>query len=211
MILLTEFYVPKDKIRERDFEHCLNYNVANPYISKIILYTNEVDTPRIKSPKIEIIRNNIRPTYQTFFDKSCEVPNDSIWILANSDITIEHEDLIHIHSINMDQKFLCLNRHEADGKIFNVPYSQDVWIWKGHCPIKDADMKLGVPGCDNKIAYLALMAGLMPRNPSLQIKCYHYHSMNDRNITHIYRGPYLIIWPQDDIRNPSRFKIISRF
>ena len=80
--------------------------------------------------------------------------------------------------------------------------SQDVWIFHSKFkPSKEliiaSSFYLGVPGCDNKIAYLMNSDGYKCFNEPFIIKTYHYHTSKYRTYTakdKIAR-PYLFIEP----------------
>ena len=57
---------------------------------------------------------------------------------------------------------------------------------------------MGVPGCDNKITYVAHNSGMIVRNPSYTIKAIHVHANewrdDERNKAQI-KGPYKWVIP----------------
>jgi len=55
--------------------------------------------------------------------------------------------------------------------------------------VEGANFTQGVPGCDNKIAYLLQEAGYVVTNPSTTIKTYHLHLSGIRHYNAKYRVP----------------------
>ena len=48
-------------------------------------------------------------------------------------------------------------------------------------PVKYSDFNLGIPGCDNRIAWELYRAGYKLINPASKIKSYHYHPSDLHN------------------------------
>lgn len=64
---------------------------------------------------------------------------------------------------------------------FNRPDSQDAWVFFGAPKhFVGADFRFGIPGCDNKIAYLLKENGYDVWNPSLDMKAIHLHQVQSR-------------------------------
>lgn len=118
-------------------------------------------------------------------------------IIANSDIvfdgTIEHVVLLP------ENRAYALSRYEPDGKLFNRPDSQDVWIF--HASVKtlleSLDVNLGTPGVDNRLAFELINAGYMLSNPSKSVRTWHIHATNIREYSQydVNPPPYAIVYP----------------
>lgn len=135
-----------------------------------------------------------RPTYNDFFHVINETtgPND-INIIANSDIFFEELPLEWFKDLTFDKAY-ALTRWDYlnDGRkvFYNNSGSQDVWIFRGPVkPVEGADFTMGLPGCENKLAYLMTVAGYEVSNPSLTIKAYHLHNSGIRHYTTADRLP----------------------
>ena len=138
-----------------------------------------------------------RPTYRDLFSLCAE---DAINIVANSDIYFD--DTIRLCDKMQPNDCYALTRYER-GKLWGRPWwSQDVWIFKGS--VKDrllkqpVDFRLGVAGCDNRIAYEIWEAGYAITNPCLSIKTYHKHESKFRTYDREKEkipGPYKLLRP----------------
>lgn len=180
--LYTSFYQDKSPIRQKELLYCLKQNINNPLIDNIYLIVeNEVKLPL--SDKLIVI-NQPRPTYRNFFDlvnSTVTSPND-ISIISNTDIYFDESlSKIDLH----DRQCLALSRWDKrkDGlRLHNERYSQDTWIFKGKIRnVRFCDFYLGIPGCDNRIAYELNRAGYRLFNPATKIKTIHYHQSDLHN------------------------------
>ena len=195
--LYTSFYQDKDAKRQKELLYCLNKNIENPLIDNIFLIV-EGDVKLPKSDKLIIVNGN-RPTYRNFFDLVNDTVTsiNDISIIANTDIYF-NETLasLDIH----ERQCIALSRWDKkkDGlRLHNERFSQDSWIFKGKLRnVRFCDFYLGIPGCDNRIAYELNRAGYRMFNPATKIQSIHYHQSD----LHNYDGstpkipkPYLFI------------------
>ena len=183
--LYTSFYQDKDPVRQLELLYCLKQNINNPLIDKIYLIVEgEVIVP--KSDKIVLIHSH-RPTYRDFFDlvNNTVYHANQISIVCNTDIYFnETLELLDIQ----DRQCVALSRWDKkkDGlKLHNERYSQDSWIFKGKLRnVRFADFYLGIPGCDNRIAYELNRAGYRMFNPATKVQSIHYHQSDLHNYDH---------------------------
>ena len=163
---------------ERNIEviDCINKNIKSNFFKNIFIFSEKKEKRLLK----ETIQSK-RITYQCIFDNAI----DGINVFCNSDM--EFDETIKLAENIKEDEFYALTRYENDLMLHknDDPYrgydSQDVWIWKDRCKIKNANFYLGLPGCDNKIAYFAEAYGYNVKNPSLSIKTYHKHVTNIRD------------------------------
>lgn len=199
-LLFISYYRDKHPTRQNELEHCLIKNIENPEIDHIFIMLEGMisDFPVFhnKIPKITVWEDCQRPTYQTLFNAANAIMGDQeiITIFANTDIYFD-ETLKRLEDIRPNMCF-ALSRWDVapDGstKLHNEQYSQDVWIFRGKIrTLRVADFCLGIPGCDNRIAYEIFKAGYTILNPSKTIKSYHYHASD----LHTYDGTYRIDKP----------------
>jgi hypothetical protein len=183
--LYTSFYQDKDAKRQKELLYCLNQNILNPLIDNIFLIVEgEVKLP--VSGKL-IIVNAERPTYRNFFDlvNDTVTSANDISIVANSDIyfndTLAQLDI-------KERQCIALSRWDKrkDGlRLHNERFSQDTWIFKGKIRnVRFCDFYLGIPGCDNRIAYELNRAGYRLFNPATKIQSIHYHQTDLHNYDH---------------------------
>jgi hypothetical protein len=183
--LYTSFYQDKDAKRQKELLYCLNQNILNPLIDNIFLIV-EGDVKLPISGKL-IIVNAERPTYRNFFDlvNDTVTSANDISIIANSDIyfndTLAQLDI-------KERQCIALSRWDKrkDGlKLHNERFSQDTWIFKGKIRnVRFCDFYLGIPGCDNRIAYELNRAGYRLFNPATKIQSIHYHQTDLHNYDH---------------------------
>jgi len=196
--LYTSYYRDKNMIRQHELDHCLQMNISNPLIDRIVLMVEGVLPPEFDLSKVHVIHTN-RPTYKNFFEainQYCRSYQE-ISIVANTDIYFDKT----LADIRMNNRIcLALSRYDVkpgkEVKLHCERGSQDCWIFMGKVkPVRFADFNLGVPGCDNRIAWELNRAGYIMQNPATKIKCYHYHPSD----LHTYQGsdgkniPYLFI------------------
>ncbi len=190
IVLITQYYVPDKPKRAREIKECLQRNIDNPLIDKILLL-NESPQDLPKSPKILENVIGARLTYADVikFIKNEVIPN-TIVIFANSDIYYD-ETLRLLYSVNMRDVFMSLLRYEVTDsgtpKLFGPRGdSQDTWIVLSDSIHErewvwgDLDFPFGKGGCDNAINTEMMRAKMCVVNPALTIKTYHLHKSGVR-------------------------------
>lgn len=181
--------------------------MLNPAIDNIYVYIDRVTTKNqisdASTKKIKYIEIDTRPTYSDYFKLINGVTAEAdINIIANTDIYFDEENIELIKNNIKPNQCYALSRWniEADGssKLFDRPDTADTWVFVG--PVKnimDCNFTMGIPGCDNAIAY-RLKKEYVVKNPARDIKSYHQHLSGVRN----YLGtqervlpPYYLISP----------------
>lgn len=198
--LYTSYYRDKSDIRQAELDFCLQKNIDNPLIDRIVLFA-EAEPPQ--SPKIEIVSNK-RPQYRDFFNLICERANQhDISIIANSDIYFDGS----LNKILLNGKTaIALSRWDVkpgqSPKLHNCSGSQDAWIFLGKVlRVRYSEFYLGIPGCDNRIAWELSRAGYKLINPAHSVFCYHYHPSD----LHTYHNEQGTIIPHCYIAKPYLF------
>jgi hypothetical protein len=184
----VNYYNPEQKDRRKEINKCLRGNIKLEEIDKIHLLVGPgVKIPKwAKIPKVKIVKIDIgRATYGQFFEYAKRLTG--IFVIANADILCTPSIAKLEEYVNADQ-CVCLKRHdfckrEKKWKMFKRNNdSQDLWAVMA--PPKeipgDIDFQLGIPGCDNQIAYLLLKA-YKARNPATKIIIKHEHHSDVRN------------------------------
>jgi len=216
MILLTESFNAHPQ-RRAEYDTCLNENIKNSLISKIVLFIDDPgyspDPKFADSNKVTVHRVSQRPTYSDFFNYCNQNFAGEICIVTNSDIIIGN-DLEKLNDRPWDNMFYALTRWDLkkkeDGTFSSVFFdntrgiaraSQDSWIFKAPIGIKFCDFPMGKPGCDNKLAHIAKESGMTVTNPSLVIKTYHLHESGIRNYSgrDLVPGPWQIVPPTESV------------
>lgn len=207
MILLTFYYKTENILRQKEIDLCLTNNVKNNFIKKIYLFNDQyydLDFANDVNDKItQIIIEPIfmgRYSYKQLINFSNIYLENNICMIANSDIFFDNT-LKHLTNYNFTNKFLALTRYEFDTNCIykNGKCSQDTWIFKSpYCGnINHLDFCLGLPGCDNSLAYFIYQSNYTIYNPSLTINTWHVHKSKIRTYTNNNRiyGKYLFIKP----------------
>jgi len=209
--LFINYYIDKNKERHLELMQCFLKNRLNPAIDKIYVFIEKenylVVPERTVNPKIQwvlttIIQSN-RPTFTDYFELINSVTGpDDINIVANTDIYFDEENIELIKANIQKGQCYALSRWDvsADGthKLFDRPDTADTWVFVGKIKdIKNCNFCLGIPGCDNSIAY-KLQKEYRVENPSKSIKSFHLHLSGVRN----YLGtkerilpPYYLMYP----------------
>jgi FkbM family methyltransferase len=183
MILLTGFYRDSDESRHGELVTCLQRNLDNCLLNEIHLFIEDSIEPAAlsifhSSTKIRLINHGRRVKFQELFAYANKRLIGQRVIIANADIFFDHT-LARLDGYNLSDKLLSLSRWDVqpDGSLifFDHPSSQDAWIFQ--TPIRDfpCDFYLGVPGCDNRLAWEAEHAGLAIANPGRSIMAQHLH------------------------------------
>lgn len=184
--LYQNYYVDPDETRNKELITCLNNNLANANIDRIML-VYEPDKGEIppEHPKIQAIKSDQRPTFNDFFRLFNLIAQpDDISILSNTDIYLPESAIPYIIQGMKPDICMALSRHDHRGDhihLFNQPDSQDTWIIKGKPKTLElGQFWLGVNGSDNKLAYELDMAGYKVINPAKTIQTIHMHNSNVR-------------------------------
>jgi len=204
MILVTTFYIPKNEVREKEINKCLQKNCKNPHIQKIYLLNDRIyDLPLDPefTIKVEQVIINSDHNYKLRFDDAIHFINSrlqgKICILSNSDIYFD-KTLGKIDSTTISNNVYALLRYDetenqnqnGDGQLIELyskegkprTDSQDCWIFKSPLKVetKLLNFEFGTLGCDNVFANIIYNSGIYISNPCLQIRSIHVHSSNFR-------------------------------
>ena len=205
------YYQCGDVQRQLEIDLCLQKNIDNEHIDRLLVMIDDGSDFTITNSKVTLIRLDKRPTYKYWLEKTHELTLTGISILCNSDIYFD-DSLIEVKKVMCQkQSFIALSRWELlGGEITMHPnphWSQDVWAVR--CDDEYTDEMLhqlafpmGVPRCDNKIAYLFAIYGWKVFNPCAVLKSMHVHEtqlrtyhkkLDDRII-----GAAAHVFPNDD-------------
>ncbi len=181
--LLVSYYDANTPERQKEIDYCMDHNCNNPQFTTIYNLGKPYSHPKV------INLNYDRPTYQDFINEANKA-GGNYTVIANSDIYFD-TTINWIHQVDMTGHLIALCRYDVDSvwryKLFPYAHSQDVWIFKGKIKIDTCDYVLGVPGCDNRFAYDAMMHGYKVVNPAKDILTFHLHNSSERNYTEANR------------------------
>jgi hypothetical protein len=204
--LFISYYISRNREHQDEIDHCFRKNLDNLLIDNIYVFVAK----RIHFPfgsvdgRLHLIDIE-RPRYSdviTFINSKPDF-KESYNIISNSDIYYD-ETLQSLDKIDFLRKTcLALSRHEVDGSgnIVHVhskeflSLSQDSWIFKGHIKINNNDVNfyMGIPGCDNRLAFELSKNNFNVLNLHHDIKIYHYHLHRMRKIKDRISKPYKYI------------------
>ena len=136
IILITQYYVPKNEERKKEINECLINNLNNNIINEIHLFIEkDYDfsfLENINKNKLKLIKTDKQLSFYKSFNYSNGLNGDNIIILANSDIYFNHT-LSEIYNLHYENIFYALNRYDIKNNklvLFDRIDSQDTWIWK---------------------------------------------------------------------------------
>lgn len=212
--MITQYYKPEKTKRAREINTCLQKNLQNPFVDRMVLL-NETDMstqymPYKNSEKIHQDVIGKRLTYATVLEWiEKNVPENTLCVFANSDIYLDLSWKL-LWSTTMEDRFLSLLRYEATDDTPDEQHqlfgpradSQDTWVVLSDS-VKSRklnytsfDFPFGKAGCDNAINVEMLRAKFLVANPALTLKTHHVHSSQIRNYD-----------PQDIVDKPMYFYI----
>lgn len=179
--LFTSYYKDTNEKRQTELDFCLNYNRNSMIFDNVIVVEDK------------------RPTFKDLFELTKQYPND-INVITNSDIFFT-ESIFQCKLLQPNQCF-ALSRwdYQQGGTIkhFDAKDAQDTWVFNGVANVNGGDFFMGIPGCDNRIAYEIKNSGYNISNPSKSIKSVHLHLSEVRNYNrniHKVEQPYLMLPP----------------
>lgn len=195
--LFTSYFLVDEPARQKELDKCLLNNLSNELIDNVYLILEyPIAYDHFNSEKIKAFYIKSRPTYETFFQFiNIRSKDEDINIVANSDIYFDStiQEAVKMRA----NECYALTRWEGN-EFLNRVDSQDAWIFKGKVKTVRGDFSLGIPGCDNRIAYEINKAGYKVSNPSKTIKSYHIHDSGVRDYKpgrDVVQPPYLTLQP----------------
>ena len=207
--LVTQYYEPVKAKRRREIRACLEANLANPLVDRVVLL-NETAC----APQHEKITETVIGSRLTYADVLRWVAakdfapgqEDAIIVFANADIFLDSASFRLLWSVNMADpaRFFALLRWEVAGtdaasvsaaQLFGPRGdSQDTWVVsaaavKRLLPAADAgpaawtpfEIPFGKAGCDNAITVEMLRKKFQVVNPALNLRTFHFHASQERS------------------------------
>lgn len=188
MILLVPAYPHPDRARRGEIELCLRANFANVEFARVLLFGDAGHpTP---DPKLTVIPGTDRPTFAALFAAAANFPGQ-VCVVANADIYFDHTLALaadiapgELYALSRwcpeTQQPCVIGQHGADAWLFRAPLPPALLTLLHAAP---RPIRLGMPFCDQRLARLALDAGLRVLNPSLSIRAWHMHATALRTYT----------------------------
>lgn len=192
----TQYYIPEKNKRGKEIRKCLEMNIQNPYIDKIVLLNEKELLPSIsfRKDKIQEVIIGKRLTYAAVLKWIYEnAPKDTLCVFANADIWLDSVMWKDMWTADIQNAFLALLRWDvqedgSESKLFGPRNdSQDTWgvlsdsIQSRTWNWPSLEIPFGKAGCDNAITVEMLRQKFLIVNPSLSLKTHHYHLSGMRN------------------------------
>lgn len=188
--LYTPYFKARTEDRQAELDECLRRNVECQEIDRIVLLIDDGHPPPVRSDKIGIVACGSRPTYRQWLELSAGQDAPGLSILANTDIYFDKSLGRLDDAFCEPETFMALSRYDREGEVL-VPHeaphwSQDTWAVRAGSTLPSGllrllDLPMGVPRCDNKIAYLFAVHGWKVVNPVRFIHSVHLHQTQQRN------------------------------
>ncbi len=188
--LFTPYFKARSTHRQRELDECLRRNLDLPLIDRVVLLVDDGAEPPVASRKLQVHALDQRPSYRDWLELTEKEAPGTCAILANSDIYFDG-------SLEQLPELLCgadcllaLSRWERGAvtpeRHPNPHWSQDTWAVRSRPDYPDAlkqrlDIRLGVPRCDNKVAYVFATAGWRLKNPIDLVRSYHVQASAERS------------------------------
>lgn len=219
--LYTPYFLAEDLDRQKEIDECLLKNLELQAIDRIFLLVDDGHVPPLTSDKITIINTADRPSYAQWVDITRHRSVSALSVLANSDIYFDDtiRDLQTVFRAS-PHAFVALSRYEVLGNDTtmhpNPHWSQDVWAIDGTVTLPDGlrnklDIPLGVPRCDNKIAYIFSLFGYDIFNPCRFVRSYHLHETQlrsyDMHVDKRILGGTAWIYPSETLETPASITV----
>ena len=193
---ISQYYVPDKSRRAKEIRKCLEMNVKNPLIDKVVLLNEKelVSSLPFGKDKIQEVVIGKRLAYADVVKWIYEnAPDDVICVFANADIWLDDVMWKDVWTAKLEDVFITLLRWDvqedgSDSKLFGPRNdSQDTWCLLSNS-VKSRtwnwsslEIPFGKAGCDNAITVEMLRQKFLIVNPALSLKTHHYHLSALRN------------------------------
>lgn len=226
--LYLNSYRPRDPERAAEVFSCFLDNARLPVLEKVFAFSEEPFHPAIAScDHVERIPLQERLTFARWLSEASSRSQNAIAILANADIALT-EQIDRLREIftapGTSRPFVALTRYEETARgpelYDNAYWSQDVWAVappaEGFTPafLSQTAFPLGIPSCDNVLAWVAHCHGFTLHNPCLHMVTLHRHRSAARTYNEADRllGNTCYVHPSAEIGVPSHleFHMVTR-
>lgn len=189
-----QWYQTEDTHRNTEINYCLEQNLRNKNIDHFIWYVPSEYLEQIPQQlRGEVVPIRDRLTFGTAIRRARD--REGLHILINTDIVVPESAVSQLKERIQQRDIVCLSRWESSMQDYPKARliqtrggSQDLWAWRSTLAIHDSALDvfdripLGVPGCDNRMAYEFGKLG-NTINPSNTIRTYHIHESQYRTYT----------------------------
>lgn len=218
--LLCPYFRARTAERQEELDYCLARNLEVQAIERILLLVDDGHQPPVRHAKLEVMAVDGRPTYRQWIELSRSHAPGRMSVLANSDIHFDDSLPLLGECLRGARAFVALSRYEMLGDTLqahpNPDWSQDVWAVRDPGEVSASllarlDVPLGVPRCDNKVAYLFAIHGWSVFNPQRHVRSVHVHQSQQRHydkksdLTVI--GAVAYVPPGEALTDPSQLQV----
>lgn len=202
MNLIVALYDEPILERREEILSCLKKNLELNCIWKTLLILedkkSEAYFDRIHWHMVTSCQLGHRVSYAEAFSLAARYFPFEPCVFANNDIEFD-ESLVNGNLVRKNELW-CISRTEPSGALYEPTpgrpeFSQDAWIFRPPLPSFWCDWHLGIPGCENRLAYEATHAGISLSNPASKIRALHRHVSNVRRPSGMIEGPHLYVKP----------------
>ena len=184
IILITQYYKCKTKERQKELESCLQINIHNKYISKIILLSEKELPSYLCHEKVKVIDRKSRSTFGDMFKASNDYKGE-ICIIANSDIYFD-DSLKFVYKLDLTSAFLtpCRYNVREDGSYYKPKRrggGVDAWFFKSPTGLENINIMVGALACDQRLNHVIWKRGYELYNCYEELKIYHLHLVDEHN------------------------------
>ncbi|WP_338430023.1 hypothetical protein [Synechococcus elongatus] len=177
--LCFQYYDSGNLERQQEIDYVLMENLKLPFNNYFIFIDPDLEFPS-NDCRITYISLEGRLKFSDFLELVNSIP-DQFFVLINSDIRLDYSIFKAKSYLQVNMMF-ALTRYEGNGELAyadNPRISQDTWmIISQNIPetlIEQTNIKLGIPGCENRFAAIFAAYGFEVWNPCLDVKTCHYH------------------------------------
>tara|TARA_Y100001970_G_scaffold122281_1_gene151579 strand:+ start:1877 stop:5005 length:3129 start_codon:yes stop_codon:yes gene_type:complete len=210
------YYQCGDADRQKEIDLCLRQNAENPHIDNLIVVIDDGCDVPFTTSNMKVLHVDRRVTYKYWVELTQQYCSYGISVLCNSDIYFD-DSVIRLNEVLAKPKsFLALSRWELlsgeTEKHPNPHWSQDTWAMNvgeqlSNSFLHQLDFPMGVPRCDNKIAYLFAVHGWSVHNPVDYVKSIHAHETQmrtyNKKVDERIMGGVAYVHPGEAIDTPA--------
>ena len=201
VVLVTQYFRPHNESSQIDIDAVLYKNLANKYISRVYILTEELyyfnkSVPTNEKNKLQQIVIEKRLTFKDSIEFINNHLSGKLVILANADIYFD-DTLARLYNlktrevISLNKTVLALLKWRDSPTGISVSIrsdSQDAWIF--NAPLNssvaiDSDFYLGAVRCDNRFAEILHSSNYNVINPTFSI-----HAIELQRRNNLYNGLY---------------------
>jgi len=205
IIFYLLWYKCGDVAHQSEIDEAFRRNANNPYADRVEMVIERRDIQYAQSikndfPKVRIRSCQLQPTFSDIFAFALGEAAGTICVVLNGDCYID-ETLKELRTMDIDQKFLCISRHEDNGELVVSPQnSQDGWCFLAQEGLRRiaAPYLFGYVGCDNAIAFFMQKRGYELLNPCHRIIVHHLHKDKQRHYLGSVPRPWAWVWPEEN-------------